>query len=63
MKVADRICEKARELPEPLAKQVLEFMERINALQDAGVEELKRAQVPIMERIWDNKEDDIWNEL
>jgi hypothetical protein len=63
MNVADKICKKAKDLPEPLAKEVLEFIERIHAKQDIGVEELKKAQVPIMKQIWENKEDDVWNEL
>ncbi len=63
MNVADKICEKARDLPEPLAKEVLEFIERIYSVQDIGVEELKKAQVSVMKRIWENKEDNVWNEL
>jgi len=63
MNVADKICEKAKDLPEPLAREVLEFIKQIYARQDIGVEELKKAQVPVMKRIWDNKEDDVWNEL
>ena len=63
MKVADKICEKARDLPEPLAREVLAFIERIHAQRDAALEELKKAQVPVMKRIWGNKEDDVWNEL
>ena len=63
MNVADKICEKARDLPETLAKEVLEFIERIHSKKDVGAEELKKAQLPIMKRIWENKEDDVWNEL
>ncbi len=63
MNVADKICEKARDLPEPLAREVLKFIDRIYGRQDAGVEELKKAQVPVMKRIWENKEDDVWNDL
>ena len=63
MNVADKICEKARDIPEPLAKEVLEFIERIYSVQDIGVEELKKAQVSVMKRIWENKEDNVWNEL
>ena len=63
MNVADKICEEAKDLPEPLAREVLEFIKQIYAQQDIGVEELKKAQVPVMKRIWDNKEDDVWNEL
>ena len=63
MNVADKICEKARGLSEPLAKEVLEFIERIYAKKDIAAEELKKAQLPIMKRIWENEEDDVWNEL
>ena len=63
MNVADKIYEKARDLPEPLAREVLEFIERIGAHQDSSIEELKKAQEPVMKRIWGNKEDDVWNEL
>ncbi len=63
MNVADIICEKARDLPEPLAREVLEFIEQISAYRDSGVEAFKKAQEPVMKQIWDNKEDDIWNEL
>ena len=63
MNVADKICEKARDLPEPLARVVLEFIERISAHRDSAIEDLKKAQEPAMKRIWENTEDDIWNEV
>ena len=63
MNVADKICEKVRDLPEPLAKEVLDFIERIHGRQDIRIEELKKAQLPVMNRIWENKEDDVWNDL
>ena len=63
MNIADKICEKARDLPEPVAKEVLDFIERIHGQQNIGVEELKKAQLPVMKRIWESKEDDVWNEL
>jgi hypothetical protein len=37
--IADKICEKARDLPEPLAIEVLAFIERIRTQQDAEIEE------------------------
>ena len=63
MNVADKICAKARDLPEPLAREVLEFIERISSHRDSNIEALKKAQEPVMKRIWENKEDDVWNEL
>lgn len=63
MNVADKICEKARKLPETVAVEVLEFIEQISAYQDFDVEELKNAQMPAMKRIWENREDDVWNDM
>ena len=63
MNVADKICEKARKLPEPVAIEVLEFIEKISTYQDSDVEELKNAQMPAMKRIWENREDDVWNDM
>ena len=63
MDVADKICEKARDLPEPVAKEVLALIERIHTQKNATLEELKKAQESVMKRIWGNKEDDVWNEL
>ncbi len=63
MNVADKICEKARDLPEPVAREVLALIERIHTQKNATLEELKNAQVPAMKQIWENKEDDVWNDL
>jgi hypothetical protein len=63
MNVAEKICEKVRSLPEPLAIEVLDFIEKISAFKSADIEAFKRAQEPVMKRIWENKDDDIWNEL
>jgi len=63
MNVAEKICEKARNLPEPLAREVLEFIERISTHLNSDIDNFKKAQEPAMKRIWENTEDDIWNEL
>ena len=63
MNVAEKICEKAKDLPEPVAKEVLDFIERVYSRKEADIEELKKAQAPAMNQIWENKEDDVWNSL
>ena len=63
MNVADKICEKAKDRPEPLAREVLEFIEQISAHRDSGTEAFKKAQEPVMKQIWEYKDDDVWNEL
>jgi len=60
---ADKICEKAKNLPEPIAREVLEFIERVSQLHDANSEGMKKAQESVMNRIWENEEDDVWNHL
>jgi hypothetical protein len=42
---------------------VLSFIERILAQRDTGIKDVRNAQEPVMKRIWENAEDDIWNEL
>ncbi|MBF0258780.1 MAG: hypothetical protein HQK62_08075 [Desulfamplus sp.] len=63
---AQKIYEKALDLPEPLAKEILDFIgyiEMKHSLKEAWTDELKKAQLPVMEQIWSNSEDDVWNEL
>ena len=43
--------------------EVLEFIEQISASLDSDVEEMKNAQMPTMKRIWENREDDVWNDM
>jgi len=65
MNIADKIYKEASKLPEHLAKEVLDFIEQIeerHAHQDSGIQNLKEAQIPIMDHIWDNQEDGIWDE-
>lgn len=66
MAIAQKIYEEALKLPEPLAKQVLDFIgyiEMKHGLKDIQTDELIKAQVPVMDQIWSNNEDDVWNDL
>ncbi|MEA3370451.1 MAG: hypothetical protein U9Q40_03860 [Campylobacterota bacterium] len=66
MNLAAQISEEAKRLPEPLAREVLDFIGYIAAkhkLNTADIEPLKQAQIPTMQSIWDNSEDEAWNEL
>ena len=62
----DLILEHARKLPEPLAREVLDFigyLEVKHGLRDLSLEDLKAAQQPAMRRIWENTEDEVWNDV
>jgi len=66
MSLAEKVYEEVRRLPEPLAKEVLDFVEYLevkHGLTDRTAEVLKQAQEPSMARVWDNSEDEIWNDL
>ena len=66
MSTAEQIMREIQKLPEPLAREVLDFIEYIESkhgLKDRLAEELKLAQMPTMNHIWDNSEDEVWNDL
>ena len=64
MSLADLVYERVRTLPEPLARQVLDF---VAFLQERDARESERdlsaAQSVSLSRVWDNSEDQIWDEL
>jgi uncharacterized membrane protein YheB (UPF0754 family) len=64
MSTAERIFKEAEKLPDPLAQEVLDFIEYIelnHGLRDRLTEELKQAQEPAMRDAWDNQDDEVWN--
>ena len=66
MDIAEEIYKQVRQLPEPLLREVLDFVGYIelkHGRRDIGIENLKEAQIYVMNRIWDNSEDEVWNEL
>jgi hypothetical protein len=66
MQTRELIYEKIKTLSEPLALEVLE-LDYIAYLQDkearAGINDLITLQEQSMNAIWDNPEDDVWNDL
>lgn len=60
MNLAQRIFEAAKPLPEPLAREVLDF---IGYLQAKGErDEWVLAQQSSLQSAWNNPEDEAWNE-
>lgn len=65
MNIAEKIYKEVSRLPEDLAKEVLDFIEHIEkkpGLKDRDLQNLKEAQIPVMEHIWNNEEDGVWDE-
>lgn len=66
MSTSEQIMRKIQKLPEPLAREVLDFIEYIelkHGLKDKLSEALKPAQTPAMNHIWDHAEDEVWNNV
>lgn len=66
MSTAEQIIREIQKLPEPLAREVLDFIGYIelkHGLKDRLTEELKQAQAPAMQHIWDNPEDEVWDDV
>ena len=64
MNIAEKIYKESSKLPDHLAKEVLdfiEFIEKKHGLQDRELQNLKEAQLPVMENIWDNESDGVWD--
>jgi len=63
---ADKIHAHAARLRETLAREVLDFigyLEVKHGPRDLLTEDLKAAQQPAMQHVWDNPEDEVWNDL
>ncbi|PKN31012.1 MAG: hypothetical protein CVU64_00780 [Deltaproteobacteria bacterium HGW-Deltaproteobacteria-21] len=66
MNIAEIICREASRLPENLAREVLDFIEYLQLkhdLREPAPDHLRAAQKKVMDRVWDNPEDEVWNDL
>ena len=66
MDIAKEIYNEARRLPEDLAREVLSFIGYIEAKHRMNFvlnDNLKKAQEKVMDHIWDNIDDEIWNDV
>lgn len=66
MTIAEQIFKEVQGLPDELAKEVLDFVEYLEArhgLRDQETQDLTRGQAAAMDAVWNNKEDDVWNDV
>jgi hypothetical protein len=66
MNISEKICREAYRLPEALAHEVLDFigyLKEKHGLHESQADSLKLTQMAVMRRIWDNDEDEVWNDL
>ena len=62
MDIADMVYEQVKTLPEPLAREVLDF---VGFLRERGNRaewrDLMKAQTELLAPLWDNPEDQVWD--
>lgn len=66
MSTAEKVYLEVRRLPEPLAKEVLVFVGNLVSkytLRERQTDSLMDMQEPVMRRVWDNAEDEVWNDV
>lgn len=64
MKIADMVYEQVKTLPDPLAREVLDFVGFLRDRQDrADWRDLMNAQANSLAPIWDNAEDRVWDDV
>ena len=64
MTIADLVYERVKTMPEPLAREVLDFVGFLGERGDrARRRDLTDAQTTALTAIWDNEEDRVWDDL
>ena len=64
MSTAELVYERVKALPEPLAREVLDFVGYLAMKAHHGeVKDLAFAQERSLEAVWNNPEDDVWNDV
>lgn len=62
MNTAEQIFEQVKKLPEPVARKVLDFIGYLQEKQELeAYKNLAHAQSGSMRALWENEEDEIWN--
>ena len=64
MSLAEQILERVSRLPEPLAREVLDFADFLEAREEREARhDLSEAQSGPLNRLWDTPEDQVWDEV
>ena len=64
MTIADLVYERVKTMPEPLAREVLDFVGFLGERGDrARRRDLAEAQTTALTAIWDSEEDGVWDDL
>ena len=65
MSIAEKIYEVAKPLPESLVLEALHFVEYLSNknIDRSEMSDLTRAQETVMKHVWDNQDDEVWNDV
>ena len=64
MSIADLVYEQVKALPDPLAREVLDFVAFLRERRDRGEwRDLMNAQAAALAAVWDNPEDKVWDDV
>lgn len=64
MTVAEQVFEQAKLLPEPLAREVLEFVLLLRARDErTEISDMMIAQSAALASVWDNPVDEAWDDV
>ncbi len=63
MKIADEVAQLTASLPEPLAREVLDFVRFLRLKERNEWGDWMDAQSASLRHVWDNPEDEAWNDL
>ena len=61
MTTADAIYQAVKPLPEPLAREVLDFVEFLRRRGQSQDRDLMLAQQSSLNNVWNNADDEVWN--
>jgi hypothetical protein len=64
MTIAELVYEQVKALPEPLAREVLNFVRTIHSRAEGNEwRDLMQAQSGALAPAWDNVDDEVWNDV
>jgi hypothetical protein len=61
--IAEQIARIAGNLPESLAKEALDFVCFLQARERGEINEWQNAQTVSLAHVWNNTEDEVWNDV
>jgi len=63
MTIAEQIAQIAGTLPEPLAREALDFVRFLQARELSEWRDWQNAQAASLAHVWDNTDDEVWNDV